>query len=598
MKADARVVRALVFAAAAAAFAAFVIAFTGGISIPAGPFLIRAHNAARAVIIAALLAAAALLAGRREARSALEWWWTALGRQARIAVAVIAVATVATGVAWGTFVAGGSDSYSYLNQAELFARGMVRDFEPLATDATWPGTVWAFAPAGHTPSNGPRGYFVPICPPGYPLMLAAARLTFGRTAMFWVTPLLGGLTVYLAFVIARGLAGSAAGLLAAVLTACSPTFLMQLVQPMSDVPAAALWCAVLVAVGSRRRTSDIGRALVAGLLCGIALTIRPNLVPLAAVAALAIALEPPGKTIAQRLMTIVVFGVAAAPGVIVILALQNAMYGSPLSSGYGDLSLLFAGSNVMPNLRRYPDWLVRAHTPLILAAFASPFVLTGSARRYSISLLAFAAVTLACYLPYVVFDAWWYTRFLLPAIPSLLALAAVVTVRAIEKAPASVRAVAVSAACGIFAIVYISIAEHRGAFDAKAFEARFRSGGEYVRSLPQNAAVVTGHQSGSIRFYAGRTTAGWGDIDPGRLDEALEFLRRHGRRPYLLFENWEEPLFKQRFARDRLGRLDWPPIAVIDGIVRIYDPADYDGSRSHAANSTEGMSRQDRPAFR
>jgi hypothetical protein len=511
-------------------------------------------------------------------RDALEWWWAAIERRAAVATAALAIATVATGLSWGTFVAGGSDSYCYLNQAELFARGEVRDFEPLATDPTWPGTVWSFVPAGHMPSKDRRGVFAPICPPGYPLMLAATRVVFGRTAMFWVTPLLGGLAVYLAFLLGRRAAGPSAGLLSALLTASSPTFLAQLVQPMNDVPAAAVWCAALVTAASQRR-GDITRALVTGLIIAIALTIRPNLFPLAPVTALGAAVLPSGRTIAQRATILAVCAAAASPGIALVMWLQNAMYGSPLSSGYGDLSALFSWSHVIPNLQRYPRWLVAVHTPLIAAALATPFVLTGDARRYSIWLLIFAAAVFACYLPYVVFDAWWYTRFLLPAVLPLLALAAAVVVRIIEKTPPPARAIAFWAVCCIFGVIAVKTAVNRDAFRAQGFEARFRSAGEYVARLPSNAVMITGHQSGSVRFYSGRSTAGWGDIEPGRLDEALEFLRRNGRQPYLLFEAWEEPLFKQRFAADRLGGLEWPPTAVIDSIVRIYDPADYDKRR-------------------
>ena len=31
------------------------------------------------------------------------------------------------------------------------ARGVVRDYEPLAADPGWPGNFWSFVPAGHMP---------------------------------------------------------------------------------------------------------------------------------------------------------------------------------------------------------------------------------------------------------------------------------------------------------------------------------------------------------------------------------------------------------------------------------------------------------------
>ena len=108
-------------------------------------------------------------------------------------------------------------------------------------------------------------------------------------------------------------------------------------------------------------------------------------------------------------------------------------------------------------------------------------------------------------------------------------------------------------------------------------ERRFRLGGEYVAAhLPQNAAVITGQESGSVRFYAGRLTLFWRELPEGSLDRALDLLRTNGYRPYLLIEPWEQADFVQRFdAHSQLGGLSWPPIADINHEVRIYDPEDY-----------------------
>ena len=64
-----------------------------------------------------------------------------------------------TAVRWGSWVAGGSDSYCYVHQAERWAdvfgqlaRGRLAGLqvpEPLALDAPWPDAARAFAPSGH-----------------------------------------------------------------------------------------------------------------------------------------------------------------------------------------------------------------------------------------------------------------------------------------------------------------------------------------------------------------------------------------------------------------------------------------------------------------
>jgi hypothetical protein len=99
--------------------------------------------------------------------------------------------------------------------------------------------------------------------------------------------------------------------------------------------------------------------------------------------------------------------------------------------------------------------------------------------------------------------------------------------------------------------------------------------GLYVADhLPPNALVITSWESGSVRFYGHRTTLVWDALDPAWLDRAIAFTRARGFEPYLLFERWEEPNFRQRFTSSAIAALDWPPMAEIAGQVRIYRPED------------------------
>jgi hypothetical protein len=574
-RADDRFARTLVAAAVAFILIALAVAITGGGSIQLGGILLRSHDPIRPLLAAALLLGIAAWRGAATVPAALEWHWQLLERHAARAAAVLSIVAILAAFHWGAFIAGGSDSYCYLNQAELLARGAVHDYEPLSEDPAWPGNPWSFAPAGHIPMGAPAPALVPICPAGYPLLMAGARRLAGRDAMFWITPLMGGLAVYLAFLLGRRLAGSAAGLLTAALTLSSPTFLFQLFQPMNDVTAAALWCAALVAAMQEERR-DLARALFSGVLAAAAITVRPNLLPLAVAIGVGLALLVPGRTVGQRSAIVTVFGLASVPGALVVMAIQNAMYGSPFRSGYGDLATMFSVAHITPNVQRYARWLIEAQTPIIAAALLSPWLLTERrARRSAAWLIAFAAVTLACYLPYVVFDAWWYTRFLLPATLPLLALAAGVMVALIARAPAPARLMVFGLLTTVLVAFSIRTAAARDVFRIRDLEWRFRSAGERVARLPANAALITLHHSGSVRFYAGRSTLLWADIEKGHLDGAIRFLRRHGRKPYLMFEGWEEPQFKERFSGERLGALDWPPFAEVDG-VKLYDPDDYD----------------------
>ncbi len=564
--------RALVLLAFLTVLTAFAIVVSGGFGFRIAGVLVRAHSPATAIGVALGAVALAATRGRTQLGAASLWWWRVIDRGASPIACAVAIAAIATAWAWGTHVAGGSDSYCYLNEAELLAGGHVRQLQPDAASVPWPDSRWAFVPAGHAPAPGPDGAIVPICPSGYPLMMAAARVIAGRAGMFWIVPLMGGLAVWLVFVLARRIGGAPAGLTAAVLFAASPVFLYQIVQPMNDVPAAALWLLALVLASRAAARPGWLSEMVCGATAGAALVVRPNLLPLAAIVALWIATAR--ETWRDRALSLILFAIGALPFVLLVMAVQNAMYGGPLKSGYGDLGALFAMDHVWPNLRRYPVWLLQTQTPIVLLALAAPWIV--GPCRTCWWLLAFAAATLACYLPYMVYDAWWYLRFLLPAVAVILTLTAAAAAALAARLPAVWRAPALALGSGLLAILCIDIAARRQVFELQALESRFRIAGEYVAGrLPADAAVVTVHQSGSVRFYSGRQTLLWDVVDPPSLDRALDYLRSRGYRPYLLFERWEEPAFRKRFdGKSAIGPLDWPPIAEINREVRIYDPAD------------------------
>src|SRR5438045_4061780 len=116
----------------------------------------------------------------------------------------------------------------------------------------WPLADWTFAPLGYRPAPT-RGFIVPIYPPGLPLLMAVFQQMTDRDAVFYVVPLLGALAVWAAGRLGSILHGPLTRALAAMLLASSPTFLLQLVQPVSDVPATAWWTlALMLAVDGRR----------------------------------------------------------------------------------------------------------------------------------------------------------------------------------------------------------------------------------------------------------------------------------------------------------------------------------------------------------
>jgi len=507
----------------------------------------------------------------------------------RVGVAALLLAVFAAGVHWGTFAAGGSDSYCYVHQAEGWATGHLQVVEPLALEAPWPEAPLTFAPAGHIPSPTVRGAQVPMCPAGLSIAMApfvwAGRAggkggSGGARGVYLVVPLFGALLVWAVYVLGSRFSRRV-GLASAALVACSPAFLFQLMQPMTDVPAAALWVmAAAYATGPGRRAP-----LMAGLATGAAILVRPNLLPMGIVLGLYFL----GRR-SSRVADSLTFAAASAPACLAVALIQQMFYGSPLRSGYGSLAVLFSAANIVPNAARYFMWMWQSHTPAWLIALAAPFVLPGSLTAL---LLSLAAVNVACYLPYAVFNDWWYLRFLLPAIAIVIVLmTAVIDAIAARFNNLPVREEASrtdlsrtgkllnrAAVVGVVAVVicllFIQQARARSVFDLHRLEARYERAGVYVAGhLPPNALIITSWESGSIRFYGHRKTLVWDALDPAWLDRAIAYSRARGFEPFLLFERWEEPIFRQRFAGGAIAALDWPPAAEIAGQVRIYRPDD------------------------
>jgi hypothetical protein len=537
----------LLFAAVLAFAAALFIVVTGGVDAP--PLVLR--NPVRPLIAGLALVSLSWLIARGE--------FSALARRvigsdrlpSRIAV-LAALVALTFSIAWASRAAGGSDSSCYVLQAEALADGHATLVNPVAGSLRdVPNAV--FAPAGFV-AGREYGAAVPICAPGLSLVMAAAYLVH-PSAVFLVVPMTAGALVWLTFIYGRRVDDAVTGACAAVLTACSPIVLYQAVQPMSDVPAAAAWLAALVA------TSPLG----AGVCASIAVLIRPNLALL-----LPLLLWQHQKR-GQPPIVVLTFTLAAAPGFLTLLALNAARYGSPVASGYGDTGALFAWTHVTANAPRYARWLIETQTPFVLLAIAAPWVLKRDAARARLAWLVLGCVFLlvATYLAYTVFDDWWYLRFLLPVLPLVLGLSVAVARAAVRwvAPPAEIPVTAVL--CTVLALFYVTTARSRHAMDLQALESRFRLTGESAaRTLPLNAVVLAAQETGSIRFHGHRDTIAWDAIPPDALDATIAALRQHGRVVFLALEDAEETPFRARFAGQRTGALDWPPLTTIRAPVR------------------------------
>jgi hypothetical protein len=562
--------------------------------------LVSSHGVSKPALLAVLAGAAGWglstaderrTVSHQGARLLRRWLLATTGAAARLPAALApalaaatAFAVITVGIARGTFVAGGSDSYGYVSEAHLLAQGAMRIEQPFVRDMTWPFAAESVAPLGYRPALTGTA-IVPIYSSGLPMLMAVFERVAGREAVFYVVPLMGGLAVWMAYLMGAELGGGATGAAAAVLLATSPPFLIQLMAPMSDVPVAAWWAVALVLLSSERGAA----AFAAGLAAGAATLTRPNLVVLAVVPGTlllvrAVRERPRGTHAASR---VVLFAAGLLPACGAVAVINAHLYGSPLASGYAPLSEMFRLENFLPNLSRYPRWLLQTETPLVALAALAPFLtLRGRDSRASrtprrttpLTWLCFVVAVFLCYVFYAPYDGWFWLRFVLPAFPPLFALMAATLTGGFIRFGRGPRIAATAVMVGALAWRGVAFSAREGVFDMAPGEQRAVTVSHYIaRRLPERAALVSLHYSGSIRYYANRLTVRFDWIPDYRLDDTLEQLRGLGYSPYLVLEQWEEAEFRSRFAgHSALASLDWPPLAEFHNAVttvKVFDPS-------------------------
>lgn len=492
----------------------------------------------------------------------------------RIVVSLLAAAICGVGIAYATTAASGSDAYGYVSQADGWLSGHLKIPQPWAQQAPWPSSRWSFAPLGWRPGEGDDAWsLVPGYSPGLPLLLAGAKLVGGQEAMFWVVPMSGGLLVLATFGLGRRLGDSRAGLIAAWLVATSPVVLFMLMTPMTDVPVAAAWTiACYFAFGE-----SVGTALAAGLAAAVAILIRPNLVFEAGPLGLWFIVRgwrtgDWGRAIRHA----AVFGVAASCGIAAVAAINQQLYGSALTSGYGGFSGWFTRANIGTNARNYTQWLMYAHTPVALGGLAALVVPVkrlwpGVKDRAVFAIIGLFLCALAAqYFAFLVFDAWWYMRFFISALPFiLLGVGAIATSlsRAGKPALTIAAAIVVVALC----VRGFRVSATESAFDLWRGERRYVSIAKLVRSATDPTSVIYSMQhSGSLRYYAGRLTINYANLDDEWLDRSVAWILERGSHPYLVLESWEiEPFKKQFKGQQTLAILDTAPILTYEGGAQI-----------------------------
>ncbi len=543
---------------------AVIAYFTGGVGWMLGPIRLSSRQPLRPFLIGLAIAGVYVWKYSRVERDADGRWlhrWAV--RVAPFTVPLAAMLALYVGIHYGSFAAAGSDSYGYVSQARLWLSGIPRVQQPWVLDFPWEHREWIFSPLGYRPFS-PDGTIVPTYPAGLPMIMAAFLGVFGANGPFYVVPVLAALTVWFTYMLGREATGSrTVASLAAALLVASPAFLTHVMVPMSDVPAAAGW--TLVAVLALKQ-----KPLAAGVVSGLTLMIRPNLILLTLVPAFAWrgAREP-----------LIRFATGLVPGLVAIMIVNMLLYGGPLTTGYASLLELYAFGALPLNLRNYVVWLLQTQTPLILLAlvsFFAPNALREDARSISprACLAAIVGLTFVSYVFYATFDHWFYLRFLLPAYPALLVLLMAALRWLAWKIPAEARVPAVALICAAIVPFGVNAARHEGVFNVAASEGRhIRAAQEIASRTPPDAIVMAVQHSGSVRYYADRITLRYDWLQDAALDTALRDLTAKGRRVYLVVDDWEEKEFRARFSPSNRAAQLGEPIARVPSSpeVRIFE---------------------------
>jgi len=466
---------------------------------------------------------------------------------------LFAACAVAFGAIANTGIGGGSDSYGYVSQADLWLNGTLRIEQPEARKFPWPNGQHTLAPLGYRPSPD-RGAIVPVYAPGLPLLLALSKKLAGQCAIRWVVPLAGGLLVLATFGIGRLMFSEPIGLVASWLVVTSPAVLTMLGQPMSDIPVAACWGVATYGCLMRSRPG----AALAGVSAAAAILIRPNLVHLG----LFIGIWLIAKDLTWRPFRLspwrpLLYGIPALAACLTVAAINQRLYGAATSSGYGDLNFLFRADRAGTNVLHYFGWLSESQTPLAIAGLMGLFVPARFFRKAPVEgrglLAALCAGAIAGYLFWLVFDAWWYLRFLLSAWPAIF-----ITIAWLVAWPSGRSfnrwGLAVVVALGLYGLWF---ANRVGIFDIGEGDRRYVAAARLVaNATPANSLIFSMQHSGTVRFYGSRMSLRYDYLEPRWLDPAVRWLVERGVHPYFLLDDWEVPEFQKRFAASELGKLN------------------------------------------
>ena len=448
-------------------------------------------------------------------------------------------------------IAGGSDSSGYLNLSRRLAAGRtVENVEALDIFDLDEAYAGVFVPLGFT--VGPDGTSLPYYPPGMPLQMAVLEALAGPdVGPFLVPPLAGLLGLAAFFVLVRQLGLSARFALAgtAMMAVC-PTYLSYSLQPMSDAVATAFVTMALAAALVARQ--QVWWMLVAAAAFGMGVLVRPTVVLL--LPALLIAMP---FTVRGYLLLVI----GGAPFALFNVTYNYFTYGGMFVTGYGGIGNIETSWEwFSPRFTHYTQWLTTLLSPLVaLASLIFPFD-SNVPRRTRALLVVWFVPTFTFYCTYQHYDAWGYTRFLLPAMGALVVAALFVARDVLSSlnraqwlwAPtlASEERQRVVKGIGIALLTMVIVASvYHNSWLHVLFvdegEASYRAACLGVNEqAPARTVVLAMQASGALEYYTHAVVARWDQLEPESFNLLRDRFEARGYAVYALLFPFESERFQ------------------------------------------------------
>jgi hypothetical protein len=455
------------------------------------------------------------------------------------------------------------DISGYLNFARLLEQGELR-----APVRALPGfSVTEFGLKAYQPGGfvirDESSTLAPLYPVGLPLHFALATLLVGSSRAVAFVNIAAALSAAcLMYVSCRHLKLLPVWALAATVTLCiCPFFINWALLPMSDVPATTWALAALyAAMRSRERLSWV---IICGSSAAVAALIRPTNMLLAFPILVAFGLQPARYFWAA---------LGALPGGLVMSYVNWQLYGTPLTSGYviAYLSLPFSIDSVPYNAAHFALWMFMYLSPLVACALALPFCPQARTRDWAVQAIWLVVLTsLYAMWPPAGVD-WWWLRFLLPAIPASIMLAAgglsgiwelferkyqLAGQRSFELLAFKYIA---AASLTVISIGWTGVASlHLSVFD-QGYSKQFAAAAHWAQKhFPENALIICSEFSGALYYYTGFPIVRWDALREEKVKAFFEAAEAQRRPIYAILLP-----FELEDATRRLGG-SWTKIAQI-----------------------------------